>query len=165
MNTSIVRRIQRNHALEHATMRMLANTPRGTRLAGHSDWGGFTIYGSVSTDRIKAAASEALQRLKRHQSWLAVHPRCGTNLATGALTTILLAEVSALTLRARWLRVLTGGLAIVAGAFLARPLGTIVQRRVTTSPDLSGAQIDAVYRQTRGQVVSHRVVVTHTERV
>jgi len=144
-------------------MRMLGNGPRPLRLAGHADWGGFTIYGHVGTEQVIAAATSALHRLQQDQSWLAVHRRCGTNLATGALTTLLLAEISAATLRSRRLRALAGGLAILIGAFLARPLGMIVQKRVTTCPDLANARIDAIHRQTRGKTVSHRVTVAYSE--
>ncbi|MDO9301831.1 MAG: DUF6391 domain-containing protein, partial [Anaerolineales bacterium] len=75
---------RRNHALEHATLHMLARTHKG-RMAGHSNPTGFFLLGDFSTQDIWAAATEALERLREGESGLAIHAGCGTNLATTAL--------------------------------------------------------------------------------
>lgn len=157
----IIQRIRRNHALEHATMHILARGGERIRLVGRSDWGGFTIYGNVDTQRLIDAAQDGLARLKQHQDWLAVHPRCGTNLATGVLAASLIGQVATSGLRSPLLRYLGAGLAVLAGFVLARPLGMAAQGLITTSANLRGAYIASVKRQTRGGVMRHRVLVGH----
>src|SRR5512137_2832718 len=72
---------RRNHALEHATLHMLGRTNHGP-LAGHSNPTGYFILGEVSTEDLRTAAEEARTRLNAGEHELAVHPGCGTNLAT-----------------------------------------------------------------------------------
>ncbi len=72
---------RRNHALEHATLHVLARTHQGP-LAGHSNPTGYFILGQVTNDDLRAAAQEARSRLNAGEHELAVHPGCGTNLAT-----------------------------------------------------------------------------------
>src|SRR5258706_4627839 len=77
---------RRNHALEHATIHILSGRFPGRALAGHSNPTGFFLIGELSTEDIRAAASEALTRLQNGESRLAVHAGCGTNyVVTGAL--------------------------------------------------------------------------------
>ena len=75
--------VRRNHALEHATIHVLTERLPGLRLVGRSDWGGFTLYGPVDTAQVSAAVSAAMARLSAGEKDLAIHPQCGTNLATG----------------------------------------------------------------------------------
>lgn len=75
-----IRRTRRNHGLEHATITIL--TPRGYRLSGRSDDGGFVLLGDVPIEAVEKAAAEALRRMKNGEHKLAVHPNCGTNLVT-----------------------------------------------------------------------------------
>jgi hypothetical protein len=56
--------VRRNHALEHATMHVLARHHQTLRLVGRSSLGGFHIYGQVDTEALASAASEALVRLQ-----------------------------------------------------------------------------------------------------
>ena len=65
---------RRNHALEHATLHMLAHTHTGT-MAGHSNPTGFFLLGNFSTQDVWAAATEALERLRGGESGLAIHDR------------------------------------------------------------------------------------------
>ncbi len=78
-------RIRRNHALEHATLQVLAEKIPGLRMAGYSDQRGFWLIGQVETSRIQEAAEEALARLKSGEASLAIHPRCGTHLVATSL--------------------------------------------------------------------------------
>ena len=43
------------------------------------------LLGDVPTEQVESAVREALQRLKAGERGLAVHPNCGTNLATTGL--------------------------------------------------------------------------------
>jgi hypothetical protein len=71
---------RRNHALEHATLHMLAHTHK-INMAGHSNPTGFFIFGEVRTDEIRAAVDEAYSRLRSGEKGLAIHPGCGTILS------------------------------------------------------------------------------------
>jgi len=140
-------------------MHMLAGRISGRRLMARADWNGFAVYGDVDTPTLTEAAVEALRRLQRDEGWLAVHPRCGTNLATGILAALALGQVATLVIRSRLLRTTAIGLAMAAGLVLSGPLGRVVQARVTTSPDLRGARIAAVRREYLGGITHHRVIV------
>jgi len=158
--TSILTRIRQNHALEHATIHLLARQHPAPRVVARSDWNGFTIYGTLDTARVVAAASEGLMRLQAGQKHLAVHPRCGTNVVVGGLVA---GAASSLTLiskdRSPLRRFVSFVGAALAGLLLAYPLGPVFQRHVTTSSDLTGVSIREVRREQRGSLVMHRVRV------
>ena len=150
--------IRRNHALEHATIHVLADGLSCGGVAGRSDWAGFTLYGQVSTEVVVSAVQQALGRLRAGEDELAVHPRCGTNLATGA---VLVGITSYAALRGRKRsrveRALQWTIGVVAALFLARPLGVRVQESITTSPAVGSLRVVAVGRVKRGSIVAHRI--------
>jgi hypothetical protein len=74
---------RRNHALEHATLHMLARTHK-INMAGHSNPTGFFIFGELLTEDIRSALNEAYRRLRAGERGLAIHPGCGTNLVATA---------------------------------------------------------------------------------
>src|SRR6266496_2866299 len=76
---------RRNHALEHATLHVLARKYDDKNLAGHSNPTGFFLFGDLATDDIRAAINEASARLRAGERELAIHPGCGTNMATSML--------------------------------------------------------------------------------
>jgi hypothetical protein len=83
-----VRRTRQHHAIEHATLHLLASRIPGRRMAGYSDAGGFTIFGDLPLEQVRRAVSDALLHLQAGESSLAIHPNCGTNLAvTGIMAT------------------------------------------------------------------------------
>ena len=49
---------RRNHALEHATLHMLARTHK-INMAGHSNPTGFFLFGELLTEDIRSALNEA----------------------------------------------------------------------------------------------------------
>jgi len=157
----LVAAIRRNHALEHATINVLSERCTDLRLIGRSDWAGFTLYGPINTDEVKAAVSIALQRLRVGEGQLAVHPRCGTNVATGAVLTGL-ASYAAMRnkRRSRLERALQLVLGLGAALALAQPLGAKLQERITTSLDVAGLRVAAIRRLERGKVVIHRIETT-----
>jgi len=158
---SIILRIRQNHALEHATMYLLSRDDPTLRLVGRSDWDGFSLYGAVATPAVLKAVVEALGRLKHDESWLALHPRCGTNMAVSAALVSVAAYVAAVSPArsplGRLLRVL---LATCAALIVARPLGAAVQREITTSADLEGVHVRLVRREAKGRLTAHRIVIT-----
>lgn len=150
--------IRRNHALEHATIHVLDERHPGLRLAGRSDWGGFTLYGPTGRSEVRAAVFEALDRLKAGESGLAIHPRCGTNLSLG-ITLAGLATYAAFRGRRRpiLVKALQWGLGLGAAAVVARPLGAAAQGLLTTSVDLRHLSVASIRSLERGSVVVHRV--------
>lgn len=158
----LVAAIRCNHALEHATINVLSERHTDLRLIGRSDWAGFTLYGLINTDEVKAAVSIALQRLRAGESQLAVHPHCGTNVATGVVLAGL-ASYAALRSKRRssYLeQALQLVLGLGAAVALAQPLGTKLQERITTSLDVAGLRVADIRRLERGKVVVHRIETT-----
>lgn len=152
-------RIRRNHALEHATLHILARQFPQVSMAGYSNTGGFWIFGNVTTEAVRAAAHEALQRMKNGEAGLAIHPYCGTNfLANGFLAggTGALAMWGAKGgVRDRLERLsLAISLATIALVF-GQPLGFAIQKYITTSGQPDTLQIIDVQQQSPTQ---HRVL-------
>ena len=84
-----IKATRRNHALEHATMKVLASRYHCGRMMGHSNPTGFILFADVPTELVTDAALEARKRLQDGEADLAIHPGCGTNLATSAFLSCL----------------------------------------------------------------------------
>lgn len=155
-------RVRRNHALEHATLHVLAREMPGLSLVGRSDWHGFQIYGEVHTDSLRQAVYEAYERLRAGEVGLGVHPNCGTNLAVTTLLASVAFLVGILGSRGEGKRRWPLTFLAMAGALtLAQPLGPEVQRRYTTDPDMEGVHIGRVRRVRDGRLPVHRVEIEH----
>ena len=123
--------VKQNHALEHATIVLLSRQFPDVRLAGISFAAGFFVFGEVPTEAILPAAEEALNLLRTTSPEMAIHERCGTNLAV----TSLLAGAAAMAvakLRRPYGSFNNVVMATTAALILGRPLGLTVQRYVTT---------------------------------
>src|SRR5229473_5000911 len=79
--------VKQNHALEHATIVLLSRKFPDVRLAGISFAAGFFVFGDLPTEAILPAAQEALNLLRTTQPELAIHERCGTNMAVAGMLT------------------------------------------------------------------------------
>lgn len=143
--------VRRNHGIEHATVHVLSSRDPSIRLIGRADTKGFNIYGDVSSEALRSAAHEALERLQRGEGALAVHPRCGTNLVVTALLTAL-AAVFAIGRRPSIKKIPDAILATTVAAFLSQPIGLSVQEYITTSPDAVGARITGIQQQQMGRI-------------
>jgi hypothetical protein len=144
MLKSLVNSVRRNHALEHATISILLSRLGPMRIVGRAVSDGFYIYGDIPTERLREYADEALMRLQRGEAHLAVSPLCGTNIAVAG---VLAGLGSYVALGAGPRRV--GGVsgAIIAAMFAvlaAQPVGRLIQKHYTTSPDLEGVKIVSV---------------------
>jgi uncharacterized protein DUF6391 len=140
------RRIRQNHALEHATITILSEYIPDLRISARSTSRGFTIFGDVDLGQLRRALNEALQRLQAGEAQLAIHPNCGTNLVVG-FTLLTFGTLLGLTSSRARTRVASTALSSVAGLVAARPLGEIVQKYVTTLPDLEGVHVTDIYRR------------------
>lgn len=140
------RRIRQNHALEHATITILSGMVPTLRVSARSDAGGFIIFGDVDLEQLRQALDEALRRLQAGEAQLAIHPNCGTNLAVG-VSVITLGTLLGLTSSRTRTRVASAAASSVAGWMAARPLGELVQKYVTTLPDLAGVHVTDIARR------------------
>ena len=161
LNLPLILETRRNHALEHATLKILGPKYHGRPLGGHSNPTGFFILGDVDTDDLHAAADEALMRLRAGESDLAIHPGCGTNYATSGLLAGSLAWFG-MSGRSSWRKRLWRlpfvlGLAVIAWG-LSKPLGPALQAKVTTEADLGDLEIVSISRVRSGRVPMHRVI-------
>ena len=161
---SLISRVRRNHALEHATMNILGTRYARLRLVGRSSLWGFYIYGDVPTEGVIAAAREGLRRLKAGQRRMAIHPNCGSNLAVAGVLAGVGAFVAAGGLSKRRKRLVyrlarlpLACAAAMLGIAVAQPLGTVVQAHVTTQADVGALRIVDVTREKRAGVVVHHV--------
>ena len=161
----IVRAVRRNHALEHGAVAiMLDKLGPSTRLAGRAVADGFYIYGNIPTEVIESSADEALRRFHAGEAGLAVTPLCGTNIAVAGMLTgvAALATMGGGTRESRASRFPTVCVAAMLAVIAAQPLGALVQKYITTSPDLNDAQIVGVQRRAGGWV--HKVRTAGTAR-
>jgi hypothetical protein len=138
---------RRNHALEHATIHMLSRKYADKNLAGHSNPTGFFLFGDITTDDIRSAIDEAMTRLRAGEKELAIHPGCGTNLATSMVLPMTFASVPFQRGRSTSGRFLLIPAALLFAAFgyiLSKPLGPWLQRNVTTEADLGNLHIKEI---------------------
>ena len=142
------RRIRQNHALEHATVTILAQRLPGLRVSARSNSRGFVIFADLDLVEVRRAADEALRRLQAGERELAIHPNCGTNLAVGT-SLAMIGSLFALTAMRTRTRIASAVVSSMAGMAAARPLGTVVQRYVTTLPELEDVRIASVARRRR----------------
>jgi hypothetical protein len=158
---SLVWRVRRNHGLEHATINVLIQRNPNFSLVGRSDWRGFLIMGEVETKEVDSAAREALARLQAGESDLAIHPRCGTMLATTGVLSGMAAffalGVGRSRSRFRWTYLPEALMAATVAALIAQPLGFLLQQYVTTSGDADHLRIARVYKKRGGLIPVHRV--------
>lgn len=123
--------VRQNHALEHATIVLLSKRHPEVRFSGVSFATGFFVFGDVPTDDVRLCADQALARLRGSEPELAIHERCGTNLAVAGMLTGLSA-MSVARLRKPYNTFNNVVLASTAALVVARPLGLLVQKYVTT---------------------------------
>lgn len=142
------------HALEHATVWLLSETPGhqhsqdNETLGGLSTEQGFYLYGKVNKSRLQRAVGLALHRIKNGEWDLAIHPRCGTNLSvTMVLATSLAFGAHLMLPRGPIEQFLGFGVATATAASLAPDLGSLTQKYITTSIPFN-LQIESISQKT-----------------
>lgn len=162
LNSPTISRIRRNHALEHATLHILAQRYPGKPMAGHSNPGGFWILGDVPTEAVWSAVESALARLQAGEKHLALHPNCGTNIVVAGVAAGLSASLAMLgsgNRRRDKLGRLPLALSLATfGLVAAQPLGIAIQARVTTCAEPGELRIVDVVPRDGGRLKAHRVV-------
>ncbi len=154
---SLLRRTRQHHALEHATIHLLAASNPYVSLAGLSDPLGFTLYGKVATQDVWQAVRQALLRLQAGEAALALHPNCGTNLATSVVLATAAALVGSAGRERRLLdRITYTGLLVMAALFVAGSLGMRLQR-YTPLADVGDRWLANVQQLSSGCGQTHRI--------
>lgn len=158
----LVGTIRRNHALEHATIAvLLRKIGHDIRMVGRATGDGYYLYADVSTELLEEATHEALRRMKSGEGYLAVSPFCGTNLAVaGALAGV--ASMVTMGKSNRGEKVPNVILASMLAVLAAQPVGRIVQRYLTTSPDVADTEIVGIKAGGRGGARFHKVLTRRT---
>ena len=157
--TSIIDSTRKNHALEHATMTVLAERYKGMRMMGHSNPGGFILVADLPTEIVTDAVLEAKRRLENGEPDLAVHPNCGTNIAVSSLAGSA-AAFSVLGLlnkkgRNAWWHYLVATLFAVPAFILAKPLGPKLQKNLSTDPKTQDMAVKMVTSQKTAKSFVH----------
>lgn len=156
-----VSRTRRNHALEHATLRVLAERNPQIALAGYSDPRGIWILGQVDTEELAAAVQEARSRLNSGEHDLAIHPHCGTNYATSGILAGLAAWLVMLGtgsgLRRKLDRLPTVISVVTLALIFSGPLGPKVQKNITTKAELGSLHVTEIIISERNGMPVHRI--------
>ena len=161
LNYPPVSRVRRNHALEHATLQILARKNPYRSAAGYSDTRGFWVLGDISTDDLQDAVTEAANRLRAGEKALAIHPNCGTNFVTAGMVGGVLAWLATLGDRPGWrnklerLPLLMTLLTIAT--ILSQPLGMRMQALFTTDAAIRDLRVTEITRLQRRDAPMHRV--------
>lgn len=153
----LIRRTRQHHAIEHATLHMLAARRPRQQFSALSDPLGFTVYGEVDEADLRRAVGDALLRLQAGESMLAIHPNCGTNLAvTGVLVTFM-ALLTGGGRRSIWERFATALIFVLPTLLWSRPLGHHLQT-YTTLADVGDRWVAEIRPVSLGNVKAHRVL-------
>ena len=158
LDLPLILETRRNHAVEHATLHILARKFKNQSMGGHSNPTGFFLMGNFTKQDIQEAADEAMRRMRGGETELAIHEGCGTNLATSTLLPATLAFIPMRSTRSNFWRFLLIPFAIalaVGGYFLSKPLGPWLQKNVTTEAELGNMRIIDIVPVRKGL---HRVI-------
>ena len=154
--SDIIRRTRQHHAIEHATIHLLSSRFPDKHFSGISDLNGFTIYGNIGSEELRQTVGVALLRLQAGEEGLAIHPNCGTNLATTGILVTLIAVLTT-PIKRHPIDRFTMLLPLMAGALIAsRPLGLHLQKYTTLS-NVSDRWVRDISIVQIGNVTAHRV--------
>lgn len=160
-NAGSIFRTRRNHALEHATLRVLGERNHRQLLAGYSDPRGFWIAGKVDTEELASAVQEARTRLLNGEHELAIHPNCGTNFATSGMLAGGVAWLAMLGVGKGWQKKLDRLPLVISlvtlALVIAGPLGPRVQRQLTTDANLGSLKVTTITVSERNGAPLHRI--------
>lgn len=164
LNIPPLRRMRRNHALEHATVHILSRRVKKLTVVGRSDARGFYLIGNLPTDVVRQSVEEGLQRLRNGERHLAVHPNCGTNLVTtaaiGAGATLIALFGADREHRGHLRRLPLVAAGLMIAIMIGKPLGLLVQERASTLADPGDMQILEIRRVRIAGLTVHRIETT-----
>jgi hypothetical protein len=154
----LVGSVRRNHSLEHATIAvLLRRLGRDVRMVGRATRDGYYLYADVPTDLLEDCTHEALRRLKSGEGHLVVSAFCGTNILVAGVLAAVASSIALGGDQRRGARLPNAILASMCAVVASQPLGRLLQRYVTTSPDLADTEIVGVRASGRGGARVHKV--------
>jgi hypothetical protein len=161
LDLPLILETRRNHAVEHATLHILAEKYPQLRMAGHSNPTGFFIFSDAPAEQVRSSVVQAMTRLRAGESNLAIHAGCGTNFATSLLMAGSFAWLGLGGARSRrswlWRIPFAVGLALL-GFILSQPLGPLLQARVTTEAELGKMELVEIVPLRIGNANAYRVI-------
>lgn len=151
LDIAIVKRVRRNHALEHATVHMLSDRIKGLSAGGVASPFGFHLIANAELPDVEAAAHEALRRLREGEGKWAVHPNCGTSYLTKAAMSSGAALIGSVGMRGgknpfanAFERLPIVVVLAFAGLLAAEPIGLKLQEHITTCAEVGDLEISEV---------------------
>ena len=138
-----IERLRRNHALEHATVALLLERGAKPPIGGYSLPSGFLIWANCEQEAVSGAASDALALLNDGYAELAISPYCGTNFAASVALGGIAAYLAGRG-RGLWPKIRGALVGFAVASALGRPVGRLVQRRLTVRANVAGAEIVTV---------------------
>jgi hypothetical protein len=154
---TLVRRTRQHHAIEHATLHVLAAREPGRAISGYSDPLGFTLYGDVDESEARRAVGDALLRLQAGEHGLAIHPNCGTGLLVSGVFATAAGFLAAQSPARRFDRFVNGVTLVILALIAAKPVGLWLQE-YTTLAQVADRWVMDVRTVTLGNVRGVRVV-------
>ena len=127
----VVQRTRQHHAIEHATIHLLNERYANRRYSGLSDVMGFTIVGAIHEEELRQTVGNALLRLQAGETHLAIHPNCGTNLATAGVLVTLIGMLFGGARGSFWNRFSVALPLVLIALIQSRPLGFYFQQYTT----------------------------------
>ena len=152
-----VRRIRQHHAIEHATLHLLAERYPQRTFAGYSDPVGFVIYGEGDSHALRRVVEDALLRLRAGEAQLAIHLNCGTVLASTALLTTVAALLGGIGQRGVLARFSSILMWVLGALVLSKPLGLRLQQ-YTTLAQVADRRVMEIRPLAAGKLPVHRVI-------
>ena len=135
--------LRRNHAIEHATINILEKAAgRRLNISGLSREDGFYISGIQNADMVEQAAMQGLSLLQQGQCQLAIHRRCGTDVAIANFISAIIFLI--LIFSTGIFSLLNILIALLVSNLISPYLGEYVQRYFTTSCDVQGMDINGL---------------------
>lgn len=153
----MLKAIRRNHGIEHGVVAILLDQGVSSPIGGNATSGGFYIYGDVSTGELASAANEVLVRMKAGERELAISPYCGTNIVVAAGIAALFSFIPTWGRKSRRPTFSSFMLGAIASAVMGRSLGAVVQRHLTTLPEVEEVEILSIRRFSLGPLTIHRL--------
>ena len=151
LNLPYVRRVRRNHGLEHATAHVLAGRIKNLSINGRSDAGGFWLMVNVEQADMESAVAEALRRMQNGEHGLAVHPNCGTGLVTTGIMASMAGMLGSVGMKrdltSSFSRLPTIILLTIGAIWFSHPVGLKLQEHFTTLGDPGDLEVLSVKRE------------------
>ena len=166
LDVPFIRRTRRNHGLEHATVHLLSRRFRGTPLMGRSSDQGFVLFADVPENEVESAVREALNRMRRGEHDLAVHPGCGTSRLTSGIMTSLAAIVAAsgVSRRSAFNRLPYMMVLMMLAVLVAEPLGLGLQKYFTTDGDPGDMEVLSITHRRSRMPLTFQPITLYTIR-